>query len=579
MIAKPLLTAVSVAALLLAGCARTTEASRTEAAVEDLNQQRWESFSQQFIEAYFRLNPAFAVDKGRHEYDGRLPDWSPTGLANQAEFLRTSIAAASAFDPRLLGPEQEFERDYLVAAARGDLFWLESADQPHRNPAYYMNEGLDPSVYVTRPYASPEVRLKAFIAYLKTVPRAARQIRANLRTPLPLSFINYGKAGFGGFAEYYPTDGKAAFAAVRNPALQAELARSARDAARAMKGLADWLESQRPNATQDFALGADKFARMIRDTEMVDLPLAELEAIGRADLKRNQDALRDACARYAPGAAIQACMDKMGANKPAGGPVQAARAQLAGLKAFIQQKDLVTIPGTEEAKVEEAPPYNRQNFAYIDIPGPYETGLPSVYYIAPPDPSWTPEVQAGFVPGEADLLFTSVHEVWPGHFLNFLHANRSRFTFGKVFVGYAYAEGWAHYGEEMMWEAGLGDGDPETHVGQLSNALLRDCRFLSAIGMHSGRMTMEQSRQLFLSECYQDEGNARQQSARGTYDPAYLNYTMGKLMIRKLRDDWTQSRGDRRAWKGFHDKFLSYGGPPIPLVRQQMMGGEAKAVF
>jgi hypothetical protein len=258
---------------------------------------------------------------------------------------------------------------------------------------------LDPSVYVTRPYAAPEVRMRAFIAYLKNVPEAARRIRANLRTPLPLSFIDYGKAGFGGFAQYYPTDGKAAFAGVGDSALQAELDRSARDAAKAMQGLADWLESQRPTATQDFALGADKFARMVRDTEMVDVPLDQLEAIGRADLKRNQDALRAACARYSPGATLQACMDKMGANKPEGSVVQAARDQLSGLKAYIAEHDIVTIPGTEEAKVEEAPPYNRQNFAYIDIPGPYERGLPSVYYIAPPDPAWPAEVQAGFVPG------------------------------------------------------------------------------------------------------------------------------------------------------------------------------------
>jgi hypothetical protein len=580
MFAKPLLAAASALALVAGTFAVATpgESATPRSKARTRAQQNWPAFSALFIENYFKFHPSFAVSQGRHEYDGQLPDWSPTGLANEEAFLRSSIAAASAFDNRRLTREQRFERDYLVARARGDLFWLQAADQPHLNPAYYVGT-LDPSTYVTRPYATPEIRLRAFIAYLKEVPRAARQIRANLRSPLPLSFIEYGKAGFGGFAEYYPTDGKAAFASVRNPALQSELDRSARAASVAMKGLADWLESQRPRATGNFALGPVKFAQMLRDTEMVDLPLAQLEAIGRADLKRNQDALRSACARYAPRVTIQACMDKMGANKSEGGPVAGARAQLAGLKAFIASHDLVSIPGTEEAKVEESPPYNRQNFAYIDIPGPYETGLPSVYYIAPPDPSWSAEVQAGFVPGKADLLFTSVHEVWPGHFLNFLHSNRSRFTFGKVFVGYAYAEGWAHYSEEMMWDAGLGDGDLETHIGQLSNALLRDCRYLSAIGMHSGRMTMEQSRQMFLTECFQDEGNARQQAARGTYDPAYLNYTMGKLMIRKLRQDWTASRGGRDGWKAFHDKFLSYGGPPIPLVRREMMGGSARAVF
>jgi len=573
---KTLLAAVSAAALLC-GCA--SNPSTDEARVTEARAPAWSAFSQGFIDGYFRNSPAFAAGQGKHEYDGWLPDWSETGLANNAEFLRSSIRAAQAFDERRLSRTERFERDYLIARARGDLFWLETADQPHLNPAYYMGNGLDPSVYVTRPYAPAQTRMRAFIAYLKAVPRAARQIRAALKTPLPLSFIDYGKAGFGGFAEYYPKDGKAAFASVADRALQTELDSAARDAARAMQGLADWLEAQRPNATQDFALGADRFAQMLRDTEMVDVPLAGLEAIGRADLKRNQDALRAACASYAPGASLQACMNKMAANKPQGGAVPAARAQLAGLKRFIEEKDLVSIPGTEEAQVEESPPYNRQNFAYIDIPGPYERGLPSVYYIAPPDPSWPAEVRAGFVQGEASLLFTSVHEVWPGHFLNFIHSNRSPFTFGRVFVGYAFAEGWAHYAEEMMWDAGLRNGDLETHIGQISNALLRDCRYLSAIGMHTGRMTQEQSRRLFLDQCYQDEGNARQQSARGTYDPAYLNYTMGKLMIRKLRDDWTRTRGGRRAWKPFHDKFLSYGGPPIPLVRAQMMGGEPKAVF
>jgi hypothetical protein len=312
---------------------------------------------------------------------------------------------------------------------------------------------------------------------------------------------------------------------------------------------------------------------------MVTTPVDELEKIGRADLASNQKLLKEACARYAAGATIEGCMAKMNSDKPVGGPVAEARRQLPMLKQFIIDHDIVTIPGPEEAKVEESPPYNRQNSAYINIPGPYEKNLPSVYYISPPDPTWTKAMQDAYIPGKADLLFTSVHEVWPGHFLNFLHANRSKNMFGRVFVGYAFAEGWAHYTEEMMRVSGLGDGKDEILIGQLSNALLRDCRFLSAIGMHTGSMTQQQSYDLFRNQCYQDEGNAKQQAARGTYDPAYLNYTMGKLMIRKLRDDWAASRGGQKAWKNFHDQFLGFGGPPIPLVRGQMMGGKAEAVF
>src|SRR6185436_10611094 len=273
--------------------------------------ETWPAFMQRYIDQDFRANPAFAVQQGKHEYDGQLPDWSETGLRNEIARLRSAIAAAQSHNPRRLTREQRFERDYLIARTRGALFWLDAADQPHTNPAYYMNNGLDPSVYVTRPYAPAETRLRAFIAYLKEIPRAARQIRANLRTPLPVSFIDYGKAAFGGFADYYPGDGTAAFAEVRDAALQAELRGAAGEAARAMRGLADWLEAQRPNATTNFALGAERFAQMVRDTEMVDIPLSELEAIGRADLARNQQALAEACAAYAPGATMTACMDRM----------------------------------------------------------------------------------------------------------------------------------------------------------------------------------------------------------------------------------------------------------------------------
>jgi uncharacterized protein (DUF885 family) len=539
----------------------------------------FDRFRSAFLERYFQLDPYFAVYQGRHDFDGRLPDWSEAGLKQAGSFLRDSVARARAFPDSTLTQRQRFERDYLIKVAQGRLFWLEDADQPHTNPYFYVGDGLDPNVYVARNYAPAAVRMRAFIRFARRIPTAAAQIRANLRMPMPVSFIDYGKSAFEGFAAYYVNDAKVAFAGVKDAKLQAEFKQAAGAASQAMHELSVWMERNRARANTNFALGPERFSRMLFANEGVDTSLDELESIGMADLKRNQDALRDACAAYAPGQDIPQCVAKMSANKPAGGPVAEARRQIPELTAFVRSHDLVSIPGTEKALVEEAPPYNRQNFAYIDPPGPYEKGIPSIYYIAPPDPRWSRQMQDDYVPGREDLLFTSVHEVMPGHFLQFLHANRSPSIFGRVFVGYAFAEGWAHYAEELMWEAGLGNGSPETHIGQLSNALLRNCRFLSAIRMHARGMTQQQSRQLFREQCYQDEGNAQQQAARGTYDPAYLNYTMGKLMIRKLREDWTASRGGRRAWKAFHDQFLSYGGPPISLVRQQMMGGPAASVF
>jgi hypothetical protein len=278
-----------------------------------------------------------------------------------------------------------------------------------------------------------------------------------------------------------------------------------------------------------------------------------------------------ACAEFAPGASTQDCVLQVQGRKPPEGAVGGARRQLPGLRKFLEDNDIVSIPGTEDALVDEAPPHRRFNAAYIDIPGPFESGLPSVYYIAPPNPEWSEEDQAAYIPGETDLLAISVHEVWPGHFLQFLHANRAANNIGQHFGTYTFTEGWAHYTEQMMVDAGLGDGDPEVRIGQLLNALLRNVRYISAIGLHAEGMSVEESQKLFEEKAFQDFGNAVQQANRGTFDPGYLNYTLGKLMINKLRADWTTGRGGREAWGEFHDQFLSFGSPPIPLIREQML--------
>ena len=555
-----------IACLALAACTGT-----------DADKPAWDDFAQASVDKYFELNPSAAVYQGAHQFDGKLPDWSEAGIAARAAFLHQVIEDANAYEG--LSEADAFERDYLVKVAEGELFWIEDADQPHSNPEWYTG-ALDPNVYISREYADKPTRMKAMIAFFEAVPQAAANIRANLRTPMPASFVKLGISSFGGYAEFYRDDARAAFADVDDPDLQAQYREASDKAADAMQQLTDWLEGQQAGATQDFALGAERFGRMLAATEAVDIPLDELERAAREDLARNQAAAREACAEFAPGATIQACFLKMNANKPAAGPVAAATAQIPGLTAFVRDKDLVSIPGTEQALVRESPPYNAQNSAYIDVPGPLERDIPSIYYIAPPDPSWSAEMRAAYIPGEDDLLFTTVHEIMPGHFLQFLHSNRSPSLIGRLFVGYGFAEGWAHYTEQLMWDVGLGEGDPEVHIGQISNALLRDCRFISAIELHTGGMTLAQSKDLFMRECYQDEGNAEQQAERGTYDPAYLNYTMNKLMIIKLRDDWSASRGGRAAWKEFHDTFLSYGGPPVPLVRQAMMEEDApRAVF
>jgi hypothetical protein len=570
-----------VTAALVAGCNREAPsvpaASAPAASVAVVNDNaRLETAVNDFIDGMFQHYPTFAANAGKHEFDGKLPDYSPAGLKTDADWLHAQRARFAAFGDDKLDESGRFHRDYVLAVIDGQLFWLEDSGFPYSNPAFYTGD-LSPSMYLTRPYAPLPERMAAFVTYQEALPKAIAQIKANFKLPLPESYIDLGVNSFGGYASFFKTDVPSIFAEVKDDALQARFKASNAAAIKATQDLADWLKAQKPHATHDYALGAEKFSKMLHATELVDLPLDQLKAIGESDLQRNLDALKAACDKFAPGKSLSACVAKESADKPAGGAVEGARKQLAGLRQFIVDKDLVTIPGPEQAKVEEAPPFNRWNFAYIEIPGPYEKNLPSVYYIAPPDPTWSKADQQAYIPGKADLLFTSSHEVWPGHFLQFLHANRAHWKFGQLFVGYAFAEGWAHYAEEMMFDAGLDGATPEAHIGQLTNALLRDVRYLSAIGLHTGGMTVAQSEQMFRDKAFQDPGNARQQAARGTYDPAYLNYTLGKLMIMQLRQDWIAAHPGPNALKAFHDQFLSYGGPPIPLVRAQMLGGKPEA--
>jgi uncharacterized protein (DUF885 family) len=541
----------------------------------------WLKQSNHFIEDYMLARPSFAVQAGRHEFDGQLPDLSAHGIKREIARLHDQRDQISAIDPATLEPRERFDRAYLLAVLDKDLFWIEKTQFPFSNPGWYLDQ-IDPDVYLSRNYAPLNVRMKAYIKYARGIPRLAAAIKENLKSPLPKTYVELGIAQFGGLADFYAKNVAAVFAAVSDPDLQKQMADADTNAAAAMNGLKDYLLAERKNANDKYAIGADLFAQMVKQTEQVDLSVDKIEAAGRADLDRNAAALKTECNTYAPKASLAQCVAKMAANKPKAGPVEEARNQLNTLKEFIVQNKVVSIPGNDEALVAEAPLYNRSNAAFINTAGPYDRGVASTYNIAPPDPKWSKAEQASYIPGEAALLFTSVHEVWPGHFLQFLHSNANPDKLEALWVGYAFAEGWAHYCEEMMIEMGLGKGDPEKHIGQLSEALLRDVRLLSAIGLHTHGMTVAQSEKMFREQAFQDPGNARQQAARGTYDPAYLNYTLGKLMIRKLRADWltkgaaagsaAPSAETMGRWHEFHDKFLSYGGPPIPLLRKELVG-------
>ena len=604
--------------LCVAGCNQSPQSKTPAPRPPSQASQQWKQTADGFVQSYFAAQPAFAAQEGKHEYDGQLPDVSAHGIKREIARLHDERDQLNAVDPSQLEPQERFDRTYLLNVVDRDLFYLEKAHFPSTNPYWYLNAaGIDPDMYLSRNYAPLNVRMKGYIKYARGIPKLTTDIQQNLKGPLPRTYVELGIAVFGGLVDFYKKDVAAVFASVNDPAMQKDLGDADTNAANAMANLTNYLTGLRKTATDNFAVGKDLYAQMVKDTEMVDLPVEQIEAAGRADLERNTAAIKAECANYLPKGTIAACVAKVAAKKPAEGTLDAARRQLTLLRDFVQKNNVVNIPNDDQALVAEAPPYNRNNAAFIQVPGPYDKGVAATYNIAPPDPKWSKAEQLQYLPSEATLLFTSVHEVWPGHFLQFLHSNSNPDKLEALWVGYAFAEGWAHYSEEMMYEEGLGRGDPELHIGQIMDALLRDVRLLSSIGLHTEGWSVAQSEKMFREQAFQDPGNARQQAARGTYDPAYLNYTLGKLMIRKLRADWVAKMSSSGAaaqpssaaapasapasaatpggamtgpamtgpsmtgasaapgqalWHDFHDKFLSYGGPPIPMVRKEMVG-------
>ena len=305
----------------------------------------WDAYVGQFLDGYFATHPDAAVGAGKHEYDGQLPDWSAEGLAREAARLHAERDRAAAFPEAALDERQRVERGYLLAVVDGELFWREASGFPASNPSWYSG-GVDPNVYTTRPYAPLDVRLRAFTAYAENIPRATAQIQANMRTPLPRTYVALGQLVFGGMASYLRDDVPGIFAAVADPAAQARFRTANAAAIAAFERLSDWYKAQEPAATDAFALGPDRFRAMLLATERVDVPLDRLTAIGQADLARNRAAappgLRRRSRRARP---RRRASSEANALKPDGSPVEAARRQLTDLRAFVEAHDVVTIPG------------------------------------------------------------------------------------------------------------------------------------------------------------------------------------------------------------------------------------------
>jgi len=542
----------------------------------------FDDVSSSTLDAYLTSRPNVAVDLGLHTYDGKLPDYTADGLATTVSQTAAAIEALEAFDPASLSDLQRVERAALLTTLEEVRFRIEVLQEPTKNPMFYVGI-LDLTPYVSRDYAPLETRAEAVIAFAEAVPAHLTAAKANLQSALPRPFIDTALIQARGTASFARTDVPAAMKDLPDGPLADRLGKALEGMAVALDGYAGYLEEAKGRATNDFALGPAVFSRMLQTTQGIDVDLDRLESVIRADLEANLEAMKQAAAQIAPKKSMLAVIGKVQKDKPRLGRVLAeATDQSTRMKSFLQEKDLVSIPSDKEAQVVETPPFMRWNAAFLSGAGVFETKpLPSFYYISPPDPSWPKAKQRDYVPGRTDLLFITIHEVWPGHFLHTLHLERNESRVLKALWNYVTGEGWAHYTEEMMWNAGISD-DPAVHIGQLQNALLRDVRSLCAIGLHTQGMTVDQCRQMFIDNAFQSEGNAEQEARRGTFDPMYLAYTTGKLVIKKMRADLeakAEAEGKPFDAKAFHDALLSFGAAPLSAIRASLVPDDPSSVL
>jgi uncharacterized protein DUF885 len=528
------------------------------------------------VDHVFRLQPGYAVFLGLHQYDGLLPDLSDAFTdrwnAEAERLLGLLKSAAGAAGP----PDETFDRLLLELLLESPRFDLLEARELERNPMAYLG-ALSLTSYMVREYAPLGQRVAAMVRTLEGIPRLLEQGRRRLGAQLPKPFVELSLAIGGGLPTHFQE--AESYARAGGSELVPRLTEVRSLAEQSVREFLDWMRSDLlPKAVDDFALGPEKYRRLLWVREGIRTPIEEILRSGRADLARNQARL-DAIARSRrPPTSPSALIGELYPKHPTADRLLATAGEMVEeMRRFVADRQLATIPEPALCRVEETPTYGRSlSTASMNPPGPFDVaGDVGVYYITPVDPSWTPERQEEWlrVFNDAMLLNITAHEVFPGHYLQFLHhrkaANR---LVRKVFLSAAFTEGWAHYCEQLTIEQGLRQGSVEAEAAQLHDALLRNCRLIASIGLHTEGMDLEAATQVFIREGHLERLPAEREAIRGTFNPEYFCYTLGKLAILEARTKYLASRFDGSLLR-FHDRLLSFGSPPVGLLDGLLAAG------
>lgn len=574
-----LIATLAGAAALAAACADASKGAGPTA---------FAAFADTYFDSVYAFAPSAGTAAGFHQYDSKIEDFSAASEQRRIATLKWQLAKLDSLRGGRLSLDDSIDAALVDGAIRSELQDLEVVRSWQTNPMGYAGlAGNAVDLLMKRNFAPPVDRLKSVTSRLRGIPAVLTAMKANISNP-PKEFtdlsiqIAAGSVGFfkGDVAKWAKESAGADTAAMRaftgvNDSVIASL-----------QSATEWLKKDlKLRSKGSYAIGAKAFADKLMYDEMVDIPLDQLLARGEANLQKDYDDFVATAKQVAPGKTPQEAMASLENDHPTPeNLIERARATVEGARQFLIDKKIVDVPSQVLPIVMETPPYARNgSFASMDSPGAYETkATEAFYYVTPPEKDWdakhVEEHLKSFNRSEMDI--TTVHETFPGHYLQFLYVHQFPTKTRKLLAAGSNVEGWAHYTEQMMVEEGFGNHDPKTHLAQLGDALLRDCRWVVGMKEHTQGLSVEDGgKEYFAKKCMQEPANGFEEARRGAYNPTYLYYTLGKLEIYKLRADYQKAKGSAYSLREFHDEFVKQGGIPIKLIRRMMLPGDKGPVL
>ncbi len=542
-----------------------------------------------YLDRFAAYHPSIAAGNGLHGHDGQLEDFSAATIAAEVQWLRATHQTLAAVDAAHLSPDEQVDHRILLGIIDGWLLDLETVRTWARNPMIYaaaVSDGVHN--LMTMDSAPAPARMRQVISKLRAVPSLLTAARVNVRRP-PRVFVERAAVMFRGVADLLNRDLGLAFADVKDTALQREL-RAAADAARvAVEAYAAELETTAlANATGSYVIGTANVEARYRAEELIDVPAAELLAIGERELKKTQADFTAAAARVdATRSAVEVWRDVLKDHPKRGEVAAAGQAIVDELFAFIRQRRLVDLPQGERVIVAAAPAYDLGLASMHSSPPLEQHPVKSFYYITDAQPGWSADRQDAWLQkfNYATLADITAHEVAPGHYVHSLFMRRTPGKIRRIWIGLnpfpqpsSGQDGWAHYAEQLVADEGFKRELPRYRLAQTSEALTRICRLIAGLRLHSGEWSVDRAAQLFELEAHLPAPAARQEAVRGTYDPTYGGYFLGKLAALKLRRDVQAARGDAFNLREFHERVMTNGIAPWWAHRQLLLPGDRGAV-